>query len=861
MNRSDLIKLTQAASAAGQAAYARQAAQTYLAEWPEDLAVKLALARALAAMAQPRAAADILEAIVAADPEDWAAQRCLAVQLAALGEAEDATRAYASAYVGDGRKPDGPLPGWALAARAGHQALRIGNIEAALGHSQAALKGDPASPLPALLHLASLWHGRQLGMARTFAEAYLGRWPHIVALKLCLAECLLAGGDHSRAIEWLHEAAAQDMGGQVATRYWGAQHPYRSLWPAATAGTLPGPLPAALVQLLGINRLTAGATSSQAKTPKTNGEDSPPLPESLADIQEQLDRVASRLPHREALKYRIKKLKLASVAAESPSTAATAYYIALSSKTRLLQAFGPDGLAAIEIALHTLLGNTRKHTGLRTSIVYVDDPATLSPFGLRPVNPTSAWDVKALIAKLATRLKELNTAIGAVLIIGGDEIIPFHRLPNPTDDADVDIPSDNPYATSDENYFVPEWPVGRLPSSAGQDAGPLVHIIRQAAGAALPAGAQGRPTWLQRLRYWLLRQWHSGISRYSFGYSANVWRQASAVVYNLIGDPKELLTSPPLDANALPIEGLAPSRLSYFNLHGIEDGPEWFGQRSYDDPGSVPEYPVALRPSDVTNSGRAPVIVFSEACYGANIAGKNVEDALCLKFLASGTRVMVGSTKIAYGSVTTPLIGADLLGHCFWQNLTLGLPAGDALRRARLQMAHEMHRRQGFLDGEDQKTLISFVLYGDPLATAPTAPVAARAAARLTAKPLPIARSTNPPDTVCDKSLPAGRAVPHQPDLTPEVTAQIKSLVSRYLPGMQDAAMHITHARHGCRGGDHACPTAQLGKQARSSARRASGTTVVTLSKTVRASAHSHPHYARVTLDEQGKVIKLAVSR
>ena len=26
-----------------------------------------------------------------------------------------------------------------------------------------------------------------------------------------------------------------------------------------------------------------------------------------------------------------------------------------------------------------------------------------------------------------------------------------------------------------------------------------------------------------------------------------------------------------------------------------------------------------------------------------------------------------------------------------------------------------MNQRQGFLDGEDQKTLISFVLYGDPL--------------------------------------------------------------------------------------------------------------------------------------------------
>jgi len=133
-----------------------------------------------------------------------------------------------------------------------------------------------------------------------------------------------------------------------------------------------------------------------------------------------------------------------------------------------------------------------------------------------------------------------------------------------------------------------------------------------------------------------------------------------------------------VDADALPAEGLAPARLSYFNLHGIEDGPEWYGQRSAGDPGSAPEYPVALRPSDVVNSGRAPLVVFSEACYGANVLGKTVADALCLRFLDSGTRALVGSTKIAYGSVGTPLIGADLLGQFFWRNVNSALPVGEA---------------------------------------------------------------------------------------------------------------------------------------------------------------------------------------
>jgi hypothetical protein len=36
---------------------------------------------------------------------------------------------------------------------------------------------------------------------------------------------------------------------------------------------------------------------------------------------------------------------------------------------------------------------------------------------------------------------------------------------------------------------------------------------------------------------------------------------------------------------------------------------------------------------------------------------------------------------------------------------------------------------------------------------------------------------------------------------------------------------------------------------------------VVTLAKTIRVSAHSHPHFARLTLSEAGEVIKVAVSR
>lgn len=856
MKRPDFLQLLEASLAAKQYAYARGAASQFLIDWPGDLAVQTVLGRALAAEGQSALAADVLAAVVATDPEDALAQRVYGDQHAMLGNRAGAKHAHACAHVTDGRGVTGGVPAWAASAHTAYVSEKTGDWDTAQQVSLAALKLDPAGPLASLVHLSALWHAGLTDLARPLAEGFHARWESVVAFKLCLAECLLAAGERVRAIELLHEAAAADQGGQVVSRHWGANHPYRSLWESQAEARLLGPLPAELAAALGMNRLLATSQSAGAGAGHDAKNDAP---DELEQIQAQLDRVAARLPSKVALKHRLSQMKSGpgntSHGGDMPQRP---NYVILTSRTRLLQTFGQDGFAQIESALKSLTSRASSRPGWKAVRIYVDDPTTLAPFGLRPVNPANAFEVKTLVGQIAQRLAQTNSSLGALLIVGGDNIVPFHHLPNPTDDVDGDIPSDNPYATADDNYFVPEWPVGRLPNGTGGDPALLVKAIRAAAGAPLTSTGPGYIDWVERLRQWLRLQWVSRSGTHSFGYSANVWKSASAAVYTQIGDPKDLLTSPPLDANALPIEGLAPSRLSYFNLHGIEDGPEWYGQRSSEDPGSLPEYPVALRPADVVNSGRAPVIVFTEACYGANILDKDTEAALCLKFLDSGTRVMVGSTKIAYGSVTTPLVGADLLGRFFWQNMNAGLPAGESLRRAKLQMAQEMNNRQGFLDGEDQKTLISFVLYGDPLAAAPQRAAGQRQPKSAALAALP--KFTGVLATVCDRCADVGQA--GELTVSPEMVAQIKGVVAQYLPGtFVDAAMRVTHSHAQCHGGDHTCPTAQLGKLGKNKATATPHTTVVTLSKTFRVQARQHPHYARVTLDDKGTVVKLAVSR
>jgi hypothetical protein len=275
------------------------------------------------------------------------------------------------------------------------------------------------------------------------------------------------------------------------------------------------------------------------------------------------------------------------------------------------------------------------------------------------------------------------------------------------------------------------------------------------------------------------------------------------------------------------------------------------------------DFPVALRPKDIRALARPPEAVFSEACYGANIIEKTVEQAMSLQLLDCGSQLVVASTCTSYGSIAPPLSAADYLGHAFWRGLADGLPGGEALRRAKIALAREMNDRQGYLDGEDQKTLIQFVLYGDPLACPMPSPRQAKNIVRPLRPPAAI-------KTACDRASDqdSNRPVPV------EVLLSVKSVVEQYLPGMKDARILISRTRPVCQADDHACPTQQLGGSlgAKTDARQpnsaapgadpsAAERQVVTLSKLVPGGAHVHPLYARLTLDEKGQLVKLVVSR
>jgi len=502
-------------------------------------------------------------------------------------------------------------------------------------------------------------------------------------------------------------------------------------------------------------------------------------------------------------------------------------------------------------------------------LFYADDIAYTQQFQLQPALYSDPWQLKLILADLDRALEKRGERIGALLIVGGPEVVPFHHLPNPVEDADVDVPSDNPYAAKDSNYFISDWPVGRVSGGADHNPHPLIMMLNDIINRHDPRAR--KLAWYYRFIRYMQELFRRGISKKqsSFGYTAAVWRKASLSVFRSIGESSDLLVSPPVHACASQDASgpelthrtgksdtcllLPNSHLGYFNLHGVPDGSEWFGQSDPAQPEDGPDYPVALRPQDIRNSGSAPHLVFTEACYGANIIEKSIDDAIALKFISSGTSAVVGSTCISYGSLSTPLTAADLLGRVFWSLLQEGFTAGESLQRAKIHLTREMHRRQGFLDAEDQKTLISFLLMGDPLAQPFQTKTSPKNTPHLSDAAVPV-------PTVCEHAYENENESP----VTLETISHLKGIVEQYLPGMGDADVRWTEERNTCSNFCHHCSPGRqcaLSKaNNKADLKVKTQRRVLTLSKSFERAQHIHRQYARLTLDESGKIIKMVVS-
>jgi tetratricopeptide (TPR) repeat protein len=459
-----------------------------------------------------------------------------------------------------------------------------------------------------------------------------------------------------------------------------------------------------------------GATGSAAMAPKsTNAADRPPNP-----FQQPEPEVAEALETVQRVTQRLFSLS------REPLANGDAVALLVTHRGSLTRRYGAATAAEIERRMG-VLGRALAERGLRGDLLIVDQINPSQSGGLAPVvDATGNSGARAITMVLRAARKAIaarGQRLDAILLVGGDGVIPFHRFANPSQDSDGAVLSDNPYGCEGDNVHVPEIVVARLPDG-GADRGELLLALLQRSiefheGWLVPSSAPAGLS-LPFLRR-LVAGARSRAPVTAWGATAAAWQEPSHEIYRELGQQNPLLVYPTIDgASPYRLNDWSDGRILFFNLHGLTGGPNWYGQAAAARPNDP--LPVALTPADITDLEPATICV-TEACFGAEVVGRSTRDSMALRFLSRGALALIGCTVTAYGAVSLPLGGADILAQQIFQFLRRGQPIGRALLLARDAMARDAQREQGYLDPDDAKTLLSFVLLGDPWASPYARPV------------------------------------------------------------------------------------------------------------------------------------------
>jgi hypothetical protein len=302
--------------------------------------------------------------------------------------------------------------------------------------------------------------------------------------------------------------------------------------------------------------------------------------------------------------------------------------------------------------------------------------------GIVMVNPENALNL--------TQERLNREDYDAVCILGGTDLIPHSSVADLTH-YDEAVLTDNFYGmkktpSDSERYsggsLLPEVPVSRIPTTDFEIVNRLFGVNDN-----------------------LCPTWEDG-----FSVSAEVWENASSAVLNSVdpsGTSKPEM-SPPFNSSQTSEALSSKTGRLYFNVHGSDQAPEWYGENEYG------EFPVVLKSPDIQVAQNA--IVVSEACYGARLWGS--PDDISMSFLRRGAGAFIGSSIVAWGPPDAPPALADQIVIGTYAALDNGVPLALALLEAKLEILNMYFSvEQGSVSPQVHNTLLSFVSYGFPMAT------------------------------------------------------------------------------------------------------------------------------------------------
>jgi hypothetical protein len=367
---------------------------------------------------------------------------------------------------------------------------------------------------------------------------------------------------------------------------------------------------------------------------------------------------------------------------------------------RLTAKYGNNGAAAIDEAV-AALGSADDARGIKTHYVHLDDAGEMKKHGSKVLSkePT-ANSCKKGIDKIFTALSP-----DYLVLLGSDDIIPHFRVPNPTfaeeGDTDPEVPTDNPYAaspsfnaTSRSSYLVSDRVIGRIPDVPGSsDPTPLLNYLH--------AATDTQPLSVSDFALDLL-------------VCCDIWKKSgNACVIALAREAQNLFLSPPTVEGTASFQKRYKARLQMIKCHGAALDPHFYGQRGDD-------FPEVLFSSSLAGKTEAGTVIGAMCCYGAAVYDPMHPAAItpgvpsiANVFLSQSASGFVGSTSIAWVGLNE-LACADLIVCRFLKNVMSGFSLGAALLDSKQAFLADTSKDGRNLDAAEEKTLLQFILLGDP---------------------------------------------------------------------------------------------------------------------------------------------------
>ena len=374
--------------------------------------------------------------------------------------------------------------------------------------------------------------------------------------------------------------------------------------------------------------------------------------------------------------------------------------LSVTAKKNLERKYSAAARREIDKAVKAWIAGDATH-GIKTIHVALDDDQAMNTLGVPPLKGrATANKVKRAVDALWKRISP-----DYLVLFGGEEIIPHFVVDNPSFHADGDddahVPTDNPYASSSayrksrrDSYLVPDRAVGRIPDMV----------------------EDGDPAWLVDYLA-VASNWASeprSAYRGAFAVCCDAWKGAGKESVRYFGEPdSRLLVSPPESDSSSKTKTRLKSRLHMIKCHGAQLDPRFFGQKGA-------SYPVVLTSKTLRQRLKPRTVAAAMCCYGAQVYSPDDPAAqepgawpLASSYLRGGAWGFVGSTMIAWVGGPT-MMCADWVVAAYLNGVLGGASLGRAMLEAKQDYVRWIGQQGHVPDIADEKTLIEFVLLGDP---------------------------------------------------------------------------------------------------------------------------------------------------